>query len=140
MLDPRPPSLDRFQEIVGLISQQPSRRPIPTELEKLLQRYYMALTGGPADPTEVQQSVGGLLVFLMSSGGGCPENYRLVGDFVLTENEWEMDWSYLPGALEDLLFDLSSALSRIGSSDPPETPAPSALPNELLRRAQNLRV
>lgn len=78
-----------------------------------------SLTAAPSSPAQVRDALVELIAFLVSEPGRQPLHWRVTRECLLTENEWEMDWSNLPDALEDLFFSLVVALAgsdRLGAS------------------------
>ena len=134
-MDRSSPSTDsRFRQMIDLVSaHEDSHPPSATLLEGLL-AFHREMSGVPPSPAGVREALEGL-VQLLRSGEGSAEDQVLVRDFVLTENDWEMDWSHLPEDLEDVLFQLATSLplkDQLNGSSP-------AFVDNILARLRSLR-
>jgi hypothetical protein len=114
--------LSRFEEIYSLVAAPSTARLEPT-LGPLVRQLFLCLGGihsltrNVNTPGQVQQALVDLMKFLLSASGRTSAHWRVARDCILSENEWEMDWSYLPEPLEDVLFELTLCLSD-GEADP----------------------
>ena len=97
----------RFEQIVSLVAQRPGQ--LKPELLQLLSAVHDSLLSVQPGPGQLCNEMHALLTFMdREASQGCL-HFALVSDFFLVENEWEMDWSYLPDEMEELMFDLSRA-------------------------------
>ncbi len=128
----QPPPIRRFERIFSLSCAASRRRSVAPELPPLLHRFYDCLDQSPPDPLAVRGALVALLSFLNSPSGNHRDNRETVSDFVLAENEWERDWSYLPEPLEEVMYDLTcdppppDLLQRVNRLSLPTTREPSS--------------
>jgi hypothetical protein len=102
--------LSRFEELYALVVAD-HQQALPTGFRDRLRSATEALQNHPTDSHLFRDRFEELLRFLISQGNQV-ETYRVARDFFLTENEWEMDWSFLPESLEDLLFSFTTGIEE----------------------------
>ena len=81
--------------------------PVDLRLRLYLEALYQALVAPRDQASTVRGALRSLLQFLTSERNSMDVNCQAVSDFLMAENEWDSDWSYLPAVLEELVFDLA---------------------------------
>ena len=101
-----------FDDILDLVRDG---KPEPAEsLRQRLERMHEALRTGIPDADRIRVRLAELLAFLVHGDEERERALRLSREYLLVENEWEMDWSYLPDPIEDALFALASEFEDDG--------------------------
>ena len=108
-IDPATLPRVKFEELFAGVSARAGRRPSP-RLALLLKSLHEGLGRSPQHERELHGVLCDLRELLIEED--TDDNRDTVSNFVLAENEWEMDWSYLPDDLEDIMFHLACASRR----------------------------
>ena len=127
--------MSNFDKIYDRFVKQP---PAP-ELRSLLKRFYYSLIKKPYELAEIKQSMTDVLMFLCSEAGRTDANCRAVDMFICIDDGWENDWSDLPEAFHEIVFDMGHGLHDTVKS-PDIAKNFECLPEQLLERTKRLEV
>ena len=82
----------------------------PSTLERLVHDVYGAIADRPTELLVLKQAIVALLAFLASAEGRTDENCQAVDTFFCIRDDWQTDWTDLPGEFQLILDDMGGCL------------------------------
>jgi hypothetical protein len=111
----------------------------PSTLELLVHDVYGAIANRPTELSVLKQAIVALLSFLASAEGRTDENCHAVDTFFCIRDDWQTDWTHLPGKYQLILDDIGGCLHDTVSA-PKIAENFDSTPEQLLVRVRTVEV